>query len=44
MPQDEYGLDFEGRYREFLMAAEEEGRAIFERESNASRPGVEITP
>ena len=32
MPPDEFGLDFEGRYREFLMAAEEEGRAIQERE------------
>jgi len=37
IPPDEYGLDFEGRYREFLLAAEEEGRNIAERENNAAR-------
>lgn len=44
VPHDEHGLDFEGRYREFLMAAEEEGRAIMEREAPSSRPDGEITP
>jgi len=28
MPADEMQLDYEGRYKEFLMAAEDEGRAI----------------
>lgn len=36
LPQDEFPLDFEGRYREFLMAAEEEGRMISEREMPAA--------
>ncbi len=28
MPADEMGLDYESRYKEFLMAAEDEGRAL----------------
>jgi intracellular multiplication protein IcmO len=31
MPADEFELDFESRYREFLLAAEEEGRSMAER-------------
>ena len=37
MPPDEFGLNFEGRYREFLMAAEDDGRALAEREGHPPR-------
>lgn len=33
MPGDEMGLDYESRYKEFLMAAEDEGRALAAAES-----------
>jgi len=42
MPPDEFELNFESRYREFLLAAEEEGRSIGERERAArvEEPGA----
>lgn len=41
LPQNEYELDFESRYREFLLSAEEDGRAIAEREAAAAGPARE---
>lgn len=37
LPATEFALNFEERYREFLLSAEEEGRAIAERESRPTR-------
>jgi hypothetical protein len=40
MPADEMGLDYESRYKEFLMAAEDEGRAMAAAESGGFAPGA----
>jgi intracellular multiplication protein IcmO len=40
MPGDEMGLDYEARYKEFLMAAEDEGRAMAAAESGGFSPGA----
>lgn len=40
MPADEMGLDYESRYKEFLMAAEDEGRAMAAAESGGFSPSA----
>jgi hypothetical protein len=37
LPNDEFGLDFESRYREFLLAAEDEGRTASPREGASAQ-------
>jgi len=36
LPPDEFELDFESRYREFLLAAEDDGRTLADREAAAA--------
>ena len=38
LPEDEHTLDFESRYREFLLAAQEEGRVTTPSDSSQTQP------